>query len=99
MRTDSLTNNSEGQWGQNKNCFFLPWSMSHYITLVYKNHANHFDSRAIFVISKAYLGDGNIPIGYFKKHSYYEHNRDNRSVVKIIGTENIPQVVFSNVAI
>lgn len=39
--------------------------MSHFISLVYKNYANHFDSRAIFVISKAYLSDGNIPIGYF----------------------------------
>lgn len=40
-RADALTNNSERQWGQKRIAFFLPWSMSHYISLVYKNHANY----------------------------------------------------------
>lgn len=32
------------QWramGTKRIAFFLPWSMSHHISLVYKNHANH----------------------------------------------------------
>lgn len=40
-RADALTNNSERQWGQKRIAFFLPWSMSHHISLVYKNHANY----------------------------------------------------------